>query len=139
VKINDKHIEVIIRQMLQKVEVTDAGETTLIAGEQVDREELDEENKKAIEANKRPAAGQPLLPQTETPGRRPRHGRNRSECRECARAARRRQRDGHRGAEVRTAQARPGRSRWLIGCKDQEKHPRADFRRGCFFIFGKGR
>jgi DNA-directed RNA polymerase subunit beta' len=37
VKINDKHIEVIVRQMLQKVEITDPGDTTLLAGEQVDR------------------------------------------------------------------------------------------------------
>ena len=38
VKINDKHIEVIVRQMLQKVEITDGGDTTLLAGEQVDRD-----------------------------------------------------------------------------------------------------
>jgi DNA-directed RNA polymerase subunit beta' len=42
VKINDKHIEVIVRQMLQKVEITDGGDTTLLPGEQVDREEMDE-------------------------------------------------------------------------------------------------
>jgi hypothetical protein len=42
VKINDKHIEVIVRQMLQKVEITDGGDTTLLAGEQVDREEMNE-------------------------------------------------------------------------------------------------
>jgi len=35
VKINDKHIEVIVRQMMQKTEITDGGETTLLAGEQV--------------------------------------------------------------------------------------------------------
>ena len=46
VKINDKHIEVIVRQMLQKVEITDGGDTTLLAGEQVDREEMDEINSK---------------------------------------------------------------------------------------------
>jgi len=44
VKINDKHIEVIVRQMLQKVEITDGGDTTLLAGEQVDRQEMDETN-----------------------------------------------------------------------------------------------
>ncbi|MCC7037498.1 MAG: DNA-directed RNA polymerase subunit beta', partial [Alphaproteobacteria bacterium] len=60
VKINDKHIEVIIRQMLQKVEVTDAGETTLINGEQVDREELAEVNT-ALAKDKRPAKGIPML------------------------------------------------------------------------------
>ena len=47
VAINDKHIEVIVRQMLQKVEISDAGETELIHGEQVDRTELDEINAKA--------------------------------------------------------------------------------------------
>ena len=46
VNINDKHIEVIVRQMLQKVEITDSGESTLLVGEQVDREELDQENAK---------------------------------------------------------------------------------------------
>jgi DNA-directed RNA polymerase subunit beta' len=45
VKINDKHIEVIVRQMLQKVEITDPGDTTLLAGEQVDRVEFEEENR----------------------------------------------------------------------------------------------
>ena len=47
VKINDKHIEVIVRQMLQKVEISDGGETTLLKGEQVDKAELDEINAKA--------------------------------------------------------------------------------------------
>jgi DNA-directed RNA polymerase subunit beta' len=47
VKINDKHIEVIVRQMLQKVEVEDGGETTLLTGEQVDREEYEALNAKA--------------------------------------------------------------------------------------------
>ena len=47
VKINDKHIEVICRQMMQKMEITDGGDTTLLAGEQVDQLELDEANKKA--------------------------------------------------------------------------------------------
>ena len=45
VKINDKHIEVIVRQMMQKVEVTDPGETTLLAGEQISRKEFNEQNK----------------------------------------------------------------------------------------------
>ena len=49
VKINDKHIEVICRQMMQKLEITDGGETTLLAGEQVDQLELDEANKKATD------------------------------------------------------------------------------------------
>nr|MBP6380133.1 DNA-directed RNA polymerase subunit beta' [Sphingorhabdus sp.] len=48
VKINDKHIEVIVRQMLQKVEITNGGDTTLLAGEQVDREEMDAINAKLL-------------------------------------------------------------------------------------------
>ena len=52
VKINDKHIEVIARQMLQKVEITDAGDTSLIAGEQVDRDEADSINRIALEDGK---------------------------------------------------------------------------------------
>ncbi|MDC7286161.1 hypothetical protein NXH56_09405, partial [Bifidobacterium thermophilum] len=46
VKINDKHIEVIVRQMLQKVEITDGGDTTLLPGEQVDLAEMLEINGK---------------------------------------------------------------------------------------------
>jgi DNA-directed RNA polymerase subunit beta' len=47
VKINDKHIEVIIRQMMQKVEITDPGDTTFLVGEQIDRDEYDEVNARA--------------------------------------------------------------------------------------------
>ena len=47
VKINDKHIEVIVRQMLQKVEIVDPGDTTLLIGEQVDREEFDLDHQRA--------------------------------------------------------------------------------------------
>jgi DNA-directed RNA polymerase subunit beta' len=61
VAINDKHIEVIVRQMLQKVEVTDAGETELIQGEQVDRIEFDEINARAEAAGKKPATAHPVL------------------------------------------------------------------------------
>ena len=46
VNINDKHIEVIVRQMLQKVEITDGGDSELLAGEQIDRLELEEINEK---------------------------------------------------------------------------------------------
>jgi DNA-directed RNA polymerase subunit beta' len=61
VTINDKHIEVIVRQMLQKVEVTDVGETTFIKGEQLDRIEFEEKNA-AFEAQKlRPATVIPVL------------------------------------------------------------------------------
>src|SRR3954449_9997536 len=61
VAINDKHIEVIVRQMLQKVEITDAGETDLISGEQMDRIELDELNARMKEEGKKPAKGHPVL------------------------------------------------------------------------------
>ncbi|MBX7494075.1 DNA-directed RNA polymerase subunit beta' [Qipengyuania sp. 1NDW9] len=60
VKINDKHIEVIVRQMLQKVEITDGGDTVLLPGEQVDLEELNETNAK-LAKNKEPAKGTPIL------------------------------------------------------------------------------
>jgi DNA-directed RNA polymerase subunit beta' len=61
VMINDKHIEVIVRQMLQKVEIDDAGETELLQGEQVDRSEMDEINVRAVEEGKKPASGHPVL------------------------------------------------------------------------------
>ncbi|HEY7808316.1 MAG TPA: DNA-directed RNA polymerase subunit beta', partial [Croceibacterium sp.] len=60
VKINDKHIEVIVRQMLQKVEITDGGDTTLLPGEQLDRTEMDELNSK-LAKGKKPAEGTPVL------------------------------------------------------------------------------
>ena len=61
VGINDKHIEVIVRQMLQKVEVTDAGETDLIAGEHIDRLEFEAMNREYERAGKRPASSIPVL------------------------------------------------------------------------------
>ena len=61
VKINDKHIEVIVRQMMQKVEVTDPGETTLLAGEQVSRKEFNEQNIKAEKEKRKPASGHQIL------------------------------------------------------------------------------
>jgi len=61
VRINDKHIEVIVRQMMQKVEVTDPGDTTLLAGEQIDLETLQLENKKAVEHDGREAKATPVL------------------------------------------------------------------------------
>jgi len=60
VKINDKHIEVIVRQMLQKVEITDGGDTTLLPGEQLDFEEMNEVNSK-LPKGKQPASGNPVL------------------------------------------------------------------------------
>jgi DNA-directed RNA polymerase subunit beta' len=56
VKINDKHIEVIVRQMLRRVQIEDPGETSFIQGEQVERAELLEENEKAEKEGKKPAA-----------------------------------------------------------------------------------
>jgi DNA-directed RNA polymerase subunit beta' len=61
VNINDKHIEVIVRQMLQKVEITESGETDLIQGEQVDKIEFDEVNAKAAEEGKKAATAHPVL------------------------------------------------------------------------------
>jgi len=61
VRINDKHIEVIVRQMLQKVEIEEPGETTLLAGEQVDRSEFELENAKAERDGLRPAVARPVL------------------------------------------------------------------------------
>src|SRR5260370_33718885 len=61
VAINDKHIEVIVRQMLQKVEIDDVGETELIQGEQIDKIELDEINARAKEEGKKEAFGHPVL------------------------------------------------------------------------------
>ncbi len=55
VKINDKHIEVIVRQMLRRVQITDAGDAPFIPGEQVERSELLDENDKAIAKSGRPA------------------------------------------------------------------------------------
>ncbi|WP_114965545.1 DNA-directed RNA polymerase subunit beta' [Alkalilacustris brevis] len=61
VKINDKHIEVIVRQMLQKWEILDSGETTLLKGEHVDKAEFEEANEKAVADGRRPARGEPIL------------------------------------------------------------------------------
>jgi DNA-directed RNA polymerase subunit beta' len=61
VKINDKHIEIIVRQMLKKVVVEDVGETEFIVGEQVDRFVFEEENAKIMESGGRPATGRPVL------------------------------------------------------------------------------
>jgi DNA-directed RNA polymerase subunit beta' len=61
VKINDKHIEVIVRQMLQKWEILDSGETTLLKGEHVDKQEFDLANEKAAARGGRLAKGEPIL------------------------------------------------------------------------------
>ena len=61
VRINDKHIEVIVRQMLQKVEVLDPGESTLLLGEQVDRVEYEEANELAAAEKRKQATVEPVL------------------------------------------------------------------------------
>ncbi len=61
VQINDKHIEVIVRQMLQKVEIDDIGETELLHGEQIDKVEFDQINAKAKDEGKKPATAHPVL------------------------------------------------------------------------------
>ncbi len=55
VKINDKHIEVIVRQMLRRVSIVDNGDTRFIPGEQLERAEVLEENDRVIKEGKRPA------------------------------------------------------------------------------------
>src|SRR5207344_87084 len=61
VKINDKHIETITRQMLRKVEITDAGGTKFMSGEQVERIRLIEENAKMAVRSELPAKYEPVL------------------------------------------------------------------------------
>lgn len=61
VPINDKHIEVIVRQMMQKVEITDPGETTFLLGEQVDKQDFELENSQAMEEGRRPAQAHAVL------------------------------------------------------------------------------
>ncbi|MBK1666869.1 DNA-directed RNA polymerase subunit beta' [Rhodovibrio sodomensis] len=61
VKINDKHIEVVIRQMLQKVEILSPGDTTYLVGEHVDRLEYEEVNRKMAEQSMAPAHARPVL------------------------------------------------------------------------------
>ncbi|MGB9779925.1 DNA-directed RNA polymerase subunit beta' [Caldanaerobacter sp.] len=61
VEINDKHIEIIIRQMMKKVKVEDPGDTSMLPGELIDIFKFEEENKKAIEKGLRPATGRRAL------------------------------------------------------------------------------
>ena len=61
VKINDKHIEVIVRQMLRKIEITEPGETRFLKGEQVERPRLLEENRRVQAEGKTPASFEPML------------------------------------------------------------------------------
>ncbi len=61
VEINDKHIEVIVRQMLRKVRITNPGDTEFLWGEQVEKHYFQDVNQKAIDEGKRPAEAQPVL------------------------------------------------------------------------------
>ncbi len=61
VSINDKHIEVIVRQMMKKVRIEDPGDTTFLIGEQVDRRIFQEENARVKAGGGRPSQGKPLL------------------------------------------------------------------------------
>lgn len=61
VDINDKHIEIIVRQMLKKVRVTDPGDTSLLYGEEVDRKDFEMENQKATKEGGKAAQAAPVL------------------------------------------------------------------------------
>ena len=61
VKINDKHIEVIVRQMLRRVKVVDPGDTSFIADEQVERYRFQEENERVVAGGGSPAVAKPIL------------------------------------------------------------------------------
>jgi len=61
VKINDKHIEIIVRQMLRRIKVIDSGDTSFLSDEQVERSIFQEENDRVIERGGKPAVGEPIL------------------------------------------------------------------------------
>ena len=61
VTINDKHIEIIVRQMLRKVRITEPGDATFLWGEQVDKLEFEEENQRVEKMGGKPAEAQPVL------------------------------------------------------------------------------
>src|SRR5467141_3738708 len=61
VEINDKHIEIIVRQMLRKVKITDPGDTTLLWGDQVDKLDFEDENKRVVEQGGKPAEAVQVL------------------------------------------------------------------------------
>jgi DNA-directed RNA polymerase subunit beta' len=61
VKINDKHIEVIVRQMLRQVSVTDPGDSHFLLGEHIEKWRFEEENRRLVEQGKKPATADPLL------------------------------------------------------------------------------
>ena len=61
VDINDKHVEIIVRQMLQKVRITDPGDTTFLHGEDIDRKVFHEQNRKTLEEGGKPSQASPVL------------------------------------------------------------------------------
>ncbi len=61
VEINDKHIEIIVRQMLRKVKITDPGDTSLLWGDQVDKLDFENENKQVVDKGGKPAEAVPVL------------------------------------------------------------------------------
>src|SRR5215216_355154 len=61
VEINDKHIEIIVRQMLRKVKITDPGDTSLLWGDQVDKLDFEQENRTVVEKGGKPAEAVPVL------------------------------------------------------------------------------
>jgi DNA-directed RNA polymerase subunit beta' len=61
VEINDKHVEIIIRQMLRKVKITETGDTNFLWGDQVDRTEFEKENARVSEEGGKPAEAEPVL------------------------------------------------------------------------------
>ena len=61
VRINDKHVEIIIRQMLMKVQIEDPGDASFLWGEQVEKSDFQKENEKIISSGRKPAKGRPLV------------------------------------------------------------------------------
>ncbi len=61
VEINDKHIEIIVRQMLRKVKITDPGDTALLWGDQIEKLTFERENKKVVDKGGKPAEAVPVL------------------------------------------------------------------------------
>ena len=61
VEINDKHVEIIIRQMLRKVKITDPGDTSFLWGDQIDRTEFEKENARITDEGGKPADAEPVL------------------------------------------------------------------------------
>jgi DNA-directed RNA polymerase subunit beta' len=61
VSINDKHIEVVVRQMMKKVKIEDSGDTDFLVGEQIDKLAFEEENRRVVKQKGKPAQGKPML------------------------------------------------------------------------------